>query len=230
MKATVLALLALLALVACAAPSEEPAKASAPCPLQPAPTAAAPADAVVASPPVAPARRSTFDAYPLPGVSARAESAALRAMDAWELASVGAVTFSRHSQTEAAPPCADGVVFFTSISPEVAADPTAEVEEVVGSHRVAPVGGCHYVWLVEPWPASMKVLEDKIWSSLSVDPVVLVAEHELGHAIGLAHEAPTQRSIMIPEINLVKVSRVTCLDVDSLGVHLGRPVRCREDI
>ncbi len=149
-------------------------------------------------------------------VNAEVESAALRAMTAWEQATIGYVTFTAHNRTDKAPPCAEDVVWIEESK-------VPGEDDAVATHSLY---GCHSIVVVNPWLDSEGF--KAAYQKLGISPLVMVLSHELGHVLGLAHEAITVHSVMGLYVSLAVETFPTCLDVNALGVLRGEVIRCWE--
>ncbi len=183
----------------------------------PAVTTVQPSEPVPQPSPVAPPRH--YDVVITSRVSTEVENAALRAMTAWQQATVGFVTFTVHNRSERAPPCTASVVWIEEDSA-----PATDDEDDVAVHSF---DGCHTIVMVNPWPDAEAFRA--AYERLGVSPFVAVLSHELGHALGLPHEATTAHSVMGPYIQLAVEAVPTCLDVNALSLLRNVLVGCWEE-
>jgi len=175
-------------------------------------------------PPEAP--RTEWELYPS-SASLGAEQAMLRAAAGWTEATGGAVSFRFHNSTERFE-CRDGNVRFMSLTPEEALEAGMEAES--GKHT-APSnaqGGCHVILLLDPWPPERREAGMSLHERLGASPLVAVAAHELGHAMGAPHASPEERAVMAPSISVARTAWPTCHDASLLGLAWGRPLPCSE--
>lgn len=160
----------------------------------------------------------TYSIVLSPTVSVELENSVLRAARSWEVATLGEIRFDVLLHQEATPPCTDALVGIDEL------DTPLDGEDEVGRHVKRT---CHDVSIRNPWPDRARW--DAIYARLGVSPLVMVVAHELGHVLGLRHVSPTERSVMIPTIDLAIVPGPSCGDVSSLGFQRDRPLRCYEE-